>query len=1401
MSSIRTRCVQFRFVDENEVTPLCNDMEGGISSLAVEKAQLRKQVDLLSAKLSELTDKLSEMANERKNRTGKENNSRSSPSGSPKKSKEKSHATSSDGTARAVDFPLNAILKHIDTLISSRFEKIENELVKKKNVDSQTKVASSTLKARKTTEIADTSKIREKMAPHRASHLVSNAKVCRGKREEERRLAKAKVESPLNKRMLDIHRRVRESPAARVAEDKVKEAKKASKSAGETKWTKVVGRKAKSAASSVEITRSEKSNNNNNLMTKASSRTERINRTKKETPKLAKVPKTAAVVITVPVNNADSKVKSYAEAMAAARQRVKLEEIGIQSVKPKKARTGGLILEITGESNEAKAAILAEKLRAALSEDGVTISTPTKKGEVRLHGIEDSISKDEVLRNLATIGECAETDIKTGPLRRTYTGLNTVWVQCPIAAARKIAEKGKITIGWTTVKVQILNTRKEACYKCWGSGHVAQTCTALEDRSELCYRCARSTTNLKNEESKNKDKDKRLNGLQKITKFFHKTGDTTMILKDNAIPSTSKGTSGGEKIELATGGISVENRFAALEIEEENQEKEISQEEINANHAAKAHDLIISEMKNRKIELVVIAEPYRILESPYWIGDTTGKVAIAQCTLSAYKPITPLVAGNGFVAVNWCEWLVMAIYAPPSWPISKFEHFLGELDVVLNDNETKNRPVLVLGDFNAHAAAWSSRNTTEKGHLVLEWASAARLILLNKGAVATCSRPQGESIVDISFGNILAARKIADWRAAAIAATWTTVDESPINVEKEVDDPMESLSSVCDTCMPRIKSIPQRRPVYWWTEGISKNRAECTLARRQYKREKGRKNSRSEEKIKQLCEKYKSKKNELKLGISEPKSRSWEQLRSTLQKDPWGRPYKIVMDKLRPWAPPITETMSNELPEEVVDSLFPRGDTDSISGDINLLESFRNFRDINQEVTMVDIARAVQKLKKKCTAPGPDGIPGRFWTKAIVFYGPRLQRIYTECLQTGKFPKMWKTGKMVLLNKPGRPANSPSAYRPIVLLDEVGKIFERIIQFRLVQHLKSDGPDLADCQFGFREGRSTIDAIRRVKSIAEAATEMEGIALAVSLDIKNAFNSLSWAIIYRNRDGKVITRITDRGVPQGSVLAPLLWNIGYNGTLCESVPPRVHITCYADDTMLLSIGKSKNGTISRAEVGIAAVTSKFLELGLQLICRQDGSSPFRKRIRKKKELKLRAESKSSRLMPNFGGSNENVRRLYASVVRSIAMYGSPIWCSALTASKKNINRVKKPWRRIAIRVIRGYKTISYDAAIALAGMAPIELLAEEDSYVYDNLRGVRRGPNTRDLRADARKITMTKWKTVLSRHTNHWTIGALCPIINKWLQRRNGALSFRMTQIFTERERERTFSARRVLRG
>lgn len=75
------------------------------------------------------------------------------------------------------------------------------------------------------------------------------------------------------------------------------------------------------------------------------------------------------------------------------------------------------------------------------------------------------------------------------------------------------------------------------------------------------------------------------------------------------------------------------------------------------------------------------------------------------------------------------------------------------------------------------------------------------------------------------------------------------------------------------------------------------------------------------------------------------------------------------------------------------------------------------------------------------------------------------------------------------------------------------KLFERIIGQRIERHMREVGPDLSPDQYGFRRNRSTVDAILEYKKHIYNITSRSKIAVAVSIDISNAFNIIPWDAI------------------------------------------------------------------------------------------------------------------------------------------------------------------------------------------------------------------------------------------------------------------------------------------------
>ncbi|XP_029171352.1 uncharacterized protein LOC114940769 [Nylanderia fulva] len=212
-------------------------------------------------------------------------------------------------------------------------------------------------------------------------------------------------------------------------------------------------------------------------------------------PKKRREPNTAAITITCPPGK-------YEEVMSEARQKIglkSLKEIGIkEGVRIRRAITGALIYKVPGKNSGELADKLALKLKQALvGKEGVRIQRPTKTAELRIRGLDESVTPSEVREAIAKGGNCEEEEVSVGEIKTTPNGIKMAWVRCPIKAANIVAKKAKIQVGWAQAKVEILEDRLLQCYKCLEGGHVRARCPNKADRSGKCYRCGQESHEAK----------------------------------------------------------------------------------------------------------------------------------------------------------------------------------------------------------------------------------------------------------------------------------------------------------------------------------------------------------------------------------------------------------------------------------------------------------------------------------------------------------------------------------------------------------------------------------------------------------------------------------------------------------------------------------------------------------------------------------------------------------------------------------------------------------------------------------------------------------------------------------------------------------------------------------------
>ncbi|XP_045541436.1 uncharacterized protein LOC123722921 [Papilio machaon] len=834
-------------------------------------------------------------------------------------------------------------------------------------------------------------------------------------------------------------------------------------------------------------------------------------------------PKSAAVVVTLTPEAIDKGI-TYNAVIAEAKAKIRLQDIGITNgVRFRVCATGARRFEIMGVDSGTQADALAEKLAQIFNRDTVRVSRPVKMTEVKISGLDDSISVDEVLDAVAEAGGCPKDSLKSSGVVKDTFGVGHSWVECPIAAAKRVAAAGRLSFSWVSASIKLLEPRPLRCYRCLQKGHVRAQCCADVDRSQECFRCGTVGHKYRECSAKphcsicaaaKKPADHQLGGKACST-------PAPKIIRRKTVPPVLQ---------------------------------------ANINHCARAQDLLLQSMAEWSSHVAVVAEPYLIPNRDNWTGDEEELVALVLSRTSGSLTFGNVKKGRGCVVASVGGILMVGVYCPPRKSLSDFEDLLSQIGTLVGGN---SRFVLIAGDFNAKNVAWGCPTTDARGAVLEEWALTEGLCLLNQGSRPTCVRPQGSSIVDLSFASPAIARRVYGWKVlenvetmsdhlyirfhisessvvparpgsrlmndssprwvvkrinkdihteASQVENWMPLD-SVVSVDEGAYALRQSITRVCNASMPRQGPQPPKKQVYWWSVEIAELRTACVTARRQYQRVR-RRRRRDEATELLLRNAYTATRRTLCLAISEAKESAREEMIESLNRDPWGRPYRMVRGKLRSRTSPLTQSLHPQVVTEVVRGLFPQKEhhnpptmsTSARSETTGVVEDI-------PPITSGEFGAAIRRLNAKKTAPGPDGIPGRAWVLAADAYEERVLELMNACLSQGRFPQLWKNGTLVLLRKEGRPENAPSGYRPIVLLDEVAKMFEHIVAKRLTNHMTGSGPDLDDSQFGFRAGRSTVDAIVRVKKIAEEAAAQGEIVLAVSLDIANAFNTLPWSCI------------------------------------------------------------------------------------------------------------------------------------------------------------------------------------------------------------------------------------------------------------------------------------------------
>ena len=257
------------------------------------------------------------------------------------------------------------------------------------------------------------------------------------------------------------------------------------------------------------------------------------------------------------------------------------------------------------------------------------------------------------------------------------------------------------------------------------------------------------------------------------------------------------------------------------------------------------------------------------------------------------------------------------------------------------------------------------------------------------------------------------------------------------------------------------------------------------------------------------------------------------------------------------------------------------------------------------QVTQAEVFRISEQLNVNKSS-GITNINAQVIKDSLLALNGQFAHILNTSLNTCNFPDDWKKAKVVPIPKGGDPTNVGN-YRPISLLPAPGKVLEKIVHDQ-IEDFAEDEELLTEHQYGFRKQRSTLQAITQLLGHVNSKMNVGSSTVALFIDFRKAFDCLQYPILLakikalnfsqqivdwledylNNRSQSVAAnggtstpRCIKQGVPQGSILGPLLYLMYANDI--ANIISKSKFTLCADDTVIYSSSKDITKAIANIQ--------------------------------------------------------------------------------------------------------------------------------------------------------------------------------------------------------------------------
>ena len=276
----------------------------------------------------------------------------------------------------------------------------------------------------------------------------------------------------------------------------------------------------------------------------------------------------------------------------------------------------------------------------------------------------------------------------------------------------------------------------------------------------------------------------------------------------------------------------------------------------------------------------------------------------------------------------------------------------------------------------------------------------------------------------------------------------------------------------------------------------------------------------------------------------------------------------------------------------------------------------------NRRLTVNELEQ-VLKNKKRDTSPGCDEVTYEQVKSLNKKAKEQLIEFYNIIWNSGKIPVEWKISTIIPILKPMKPKDKVESYRPISLTSVLSKVMEKIVKNRLEMVLDMKGYSFNN-QYGFKKRFSTFDCILELEGAIRRTILHSEICMAVFIDIKGAYdnvwpnrldNTLQNIGIKGNllkflhnftKDRQIQIRIgsdlskrtkTKYGLPQGTILSPILFNILLLDILKSFT---CNYTCYADDIVIWESGQNIIDIRNKIQENLNIIANELFKCGLEI---------------------------------------------------------------------------------------------------------------------------------------------------------------------------------------------------------